>query len=507
MMGKNLFALFLIVFSASVSFAQTSPFLGELKKGGFAVGYKIFQKKDFARAARPKNDFRGKPFEGERARTINFAIWYPATVEKNAKPMIYEDYLLLSPLPTAVPDARKKQIRDGFKAAPIAAGIAAEKLDSVLAMPTEAFYNAVPVEQKFPLVVGANMSRSLAEYLASNGYVVAHVAGGRSDFFYTDALQDLEFALNELQSNSQIDFSKIGAVGFSFAGGMASLLQMKTNNIDAVVSYDGIEAWTQMRDLENLPYFRPENANVPYLRFHDSQNAAANLDFALFYDRARFMNYTQIDYKDLGHRAADGAILNHLLPNFDGANPKNSIQHHRLLGEYTLGFLDANLKKDEKAAAFLKRTPEENGYAKDFVAIKRKEALPRPPSLIESAEVIDREGIEAFLKINQELKTKQPKPFAAPVLTSLLLQYSGRNQPKIVLALANLLVETHPEISASWFNAAFNLQRTGETATAIKYFEKFLEVEKNDTATPAATKERMRRTTLETLETLKKKAS
>lgn len=504
---RAIFLSLFIFFSASASFGQTSPYWGELKKGNFAAGFKTFEKKDFARATRPKTDFRGKLFEGERARPMIFQIWYPAVIEKTAMPMLYEDYsFVFAPSPPT--EEQRKQFRMRFKTPRLAAGLAEIDLDKLLAMPTGAFYNATPVDQKFPLLIGANFSRSLAEYLASHGYVIALVSSNQAESSQINLVGNLEFGLNELQQHPNIDFSKIGATGFSFSGGTATLLQLKTNNIDAVISFDGIEAWTQARnDLANLPFFDPEAATVPYLRFHDSESAAANLDFALFYDRARFMNYTQIDYKDLGHRTAEAAILNHLIPNFDGVNPKNSLIHHRLMGEYTLNFLNAHLKKDEKAAAFLKRSPEENNFQKDFVIIRRKDALRRPPSQIESAELIDREGIESFLKINQELKTKLPKVFSSQMLTSLMLQFAGRNQPKNVSALAHLLVETYPELCTSYFNAAFNLQRIGDRETAIRYYDKFLEVEKTDAVTPSVAKDRMRQTATEALKNLKTKTT
>jgi len=54
--------------------------------------------------------------------------------------------------------------------------------------------------------------------------------------------------------------------------------------------------------------------------------------------------------------------------------------YHAWTARYTLNFLDAYLKHDAAAAAFLKKTPAENGVPKHFMATKFRPAQGASPS-------------------------------------------------------------------------------------------------------------------------------
>jgi hypothetical protein len=493
--------LFCLLGAVAGAGAQRSGFRGNLSNGNFLVGFKTFRYFDAARAARPAINYDGTAFSGERRRIVDIYLWYPGATGQKSAPMLYEDYLFAAPanLAKTLTEADKNLVRENFKRQ----NGGTENAAAVLRMPLEAVKDHPPASGKFPLIVGFSISRTLAEYLASHGYAVAVATSPTAtDNQLADYVGDLEFAVNRLAENPQIDTARIGATGFSASAGVAALFQMKTASVAAIVSFDGTEAWNQWREqLMRESFFRPEAANVAYLRFNDLEHPAADVNFSYFYDRAQFMELIRIDYRTFGHRDMENAVFERLIQ--PGAAQPDYLQYQKLLGEYTLNFFDAQLKKSREAIDFLARPVEKNGFAADFAVINRRPALRRPPLRAEITEIIESQGVGEFLKINQTLKKHLPQPFPENLLRSLLLVYNRQRRHEIATALAELLVESYPELSTTYYFAGTAFKDGQKPAPAIKYFEKFLEIEKTDTVTPAATRERLRGLVVQNLQQLK----
>src|SRR5439155_25885464 len=85
-----------------------------------------------------------------------------------------------------------------------------------------------------------------------------------------------------------------------------------------------------------------------------------------------------------------------------GARPqavRASAAVHDLYNRYTLAFLDAHLKNDAAARAFLAKSPEENGAPAGFAKIRRLAAEPAKPSPAEFFEALNEEGVDAALTV------------------------------------------------------------------------------------------------------------
>src|ERR1700737_2395223 len=191
---------------AVAAVALAAAFLwGHLEAGSYAVGFRVIDEHDSARA-----------WNGER-RPIRISIWYPAA-RAHSEPMRYGDYL----------DAndRESWIGDLTEVAPNGRDIAAKLFD----ISTAAHRDADPAPGRFPLVLyspglGArgDSNAELAEFLASHGYVVAtvpnlgpspsHLEMGNSPGDLEAHTRDVEFAWNRLQTLAFVDASKVATAG------------------------------------------------------------------------------------------------------------------------------------------------------------------------------------------------------------------------------------------------------------------------------------------------------
>lgn len=215
-------------------------------------------------------------------------LWYPARAS-TGHPMPYGDYLTLT-------QAHKRGAWDAVTEADVEAaadlprGISQHALDrpladeqwrAILERVTTARRDAVPLPGVFPLVLGglngAQSVATLAEALASHGYVVAsgpmlREAARLQRTAPLDAVElsseVLDGVFAEVVSRSFVDTSRVALVGVNFDGYTVLDVQMRSGLADAVVTLDGHEAKAGgTSTTRSLPYFDPARLRVPYLAF------------------------------------------------------------------------------------------------------------------------------------------------------------------------------------------------------------------------------------------------
>lgn len=84
-----------IIWCDTVSYAQISSLDPKLEMGPHAVGLKVIHQYDYSRTYKGKYDPAGNLEIGVCARPIQTCIWYPATREQEAIPMLYKEYVYL----------------------------------------------------------------------------------------------------------------------------------------------------------------------------------------------------------------------------------------------------------------------------------------------------------------------------------------------------------------------------------------------------------------------------
>jgi tetratricopeptide (TPR) repeat protein len=397
------------------------------KPGPDAVGLKVVEQYDFSRSYRSVTDELGKPYQGERARPLQTLIWYPAE-KTSGKPMMVGDYsdLLATETSFGRPELSPdwKQWIDGMKPT---------LKDSMWAV-----RNAPLLAGRFPVVIYAPSLSSmswenadLCEYLASHGYVVvASPDMGATSRDMTSDLgginaqaQDISFLIGYAQTLPNTEMSKIAVAGFSWGGISNLFAAARDNRIDALVALDG-----SMRYFPGLVKaatdVHPEQMTIPMLFFTQGPTSLEKLarhsiskdtegpnvlnawthgdlitvdDMALVHTEHSSMYQRNEDiWKDYpSSRKADYSRA-------DG------IVGYAWVARYTLEFLDAYLKHDTQAIAFLKKAPADVGVPPHMMTVDFRAGKGIPATLDAFRAELGRQGFDHAPAIYAVMLKDQP---------------------------------------------------------------------------------------------------
>ena len=254
----------------------------DLKFGNYGVGFKYVYLLDKNR------DWLPSPFDSSEKpktafRPLRIAIWYPAENE-NKKLMKFENYI--NPESPDKYYGKLNEVMNDYDMWSYNGMFDKDKsiIKSLLDLKTKAVFNAKERPGKYPLVVYCSgwFSRSpdnalLAEYLASNGYVVVTVPqlGTGStifDFKVTEdrlitQVKDLQFALDYAVSLGNVDNEKIAAAGFSIGGIVQLWLSQQDSRIKALVGLDGSFMFKEWAELSQKGIRETRN-NFPILSLY-----------------------------------------------------------------------------------------------------------------------------------------------------------------------------------------------------------------------------------------------
>ncbi len=404
--------------------ADTFEFKNE--PGPHAVGLKVVQQYDRSRVYKPRVSLvTGQPTSGERARPMQMLVWYPAG-RNGGKRVTFEDYLATQATEddftldtAAVQHATAGRIAERKAIFPHAA--------KVLARPMWAVKNAPEAPGKFPVVVyapsfsaTASENADLCEYLASHGYLVlassSLVANSRS---MTDDIEgveaqagDIAYLISHASNLPQADTSKIAVAGFSW-GGLANIAAAaRDDRIKALVALDGsVRYYPQLVDggKEAIRYVSPARLPVPLLYFAQRPRSIEALN-----QRGKSTSYSllnQMVYSDVlvatmhpmehANFAADGLRFT---PDaaFDEYTRDEVNAAYQWMSRYTLRFLDAYLKGDGKAAAFLANKPGANGVPPHMISLDVRRGSGSPPTRENFVAQLAARGFEhAFAAYNE----------------------------------------------------------------------------------------------------------
>ena len=386
-----------ICFGSVFAVSQTS-FQFRQKPGPYPVGLKVVDQYDRSRAfpASPKN--LSKSSVGDDARPLQTLIWYPS-LRSTGRPMTVGDYTQLADTEIHFDPPHPEQNR----------WRSLLKTSSEIAL--WAVRDAMPATGHYPVLIYAPSDSSvswenadLCEYLASHGYVIlASPSMGVSTRDMTDDLdginaqaRDISFLITYAKTLPDTDLSEVAVVSWSWGGASSLFAAARAPRIDALVSLDG-----SMRYYPGLVKMagdvHPERMTIPLLFFtRENANFLEDLD-----------KYAGPPADKVGPNVLNAWIHGDLLTvNMLGmAHPEFSSMFQRResaqrfaenqvadygrddantsytwVALYTLNFLNAYLKHDASAKAFLERTPAENGVPKHFMGITFRPAQKVSPA-------------------------------------------------------------------------------------------------------------------------------
>ncbi len=262
--------------------------------------------------------------------------------------------------------------------------------EAILALETAAVRDAKAAAGKFPLVIfgtgggtGGHVYSVLCEYLASHGYVAVALTalplkkGERWPFDASgiDAqMRDLEFVINYAYRLPFVDADKLALACWSVGGVTQALLQMRNSDVDALISLDAATGYEYGRDLLKQSIFLDfKNMKVPYLHAHGEgpvrYNVPKNFEY---YDSLSIAEAYLLTFKQLGH--ADflpcyGAVPHTILKTERSAAVTSGF---KVLCQHVLNFLNAYVREDKNALAFLHNDPESHGLSNEVVSLRAK---------------------------------------------------------------------------------------------------------------------------------------
>lgn len=463
--------------------------------GPYAVGFRLVEQYDYSRTFAPLLDVLGKPFQGERARPIQTLIWYPA--QKNgARHMTVGDYVAIGR--TEVSFGHPHGFDD-------AADYFTSGIRPTYPDPLAATRDAPLVPQRFPVVIYASSFSSsaaenadLCEYLASFGYVVIASPGmgvehdSTHDLAGADAqARDISFLIGYARMLPDADPSRLAVVGWSW-GGLSNLIAAAHDNrIQALADLDGsIRYWPGLVKAAGID---PARMAIPllYLKSQDTIEDQAHLE----------ENYSA---------AAGPSVLNHwtggdlitvqmlamIHPEFGSMVFRNrnfwdnefdhlrfgdytradGVESYGWVARYTREFLDAYLKKDEVAVAFLKSPPSKVGVPEHVLGVTFQPGGSRPFDQTAFRQEVAKAGFDHLSEVYARTKKNHPDlKISSDDLTSWAWGLMYEDHPVEGLAVAKLAADENP--SSNWVitTLAAAYLRSGDNREAISTYRKLLE--------------------------------
>lgn len=266
------------------------------KTGTYIAGFKTIQTVDKSRIYKPDTDTT----DYLHYRPLDIDIWYPA-ISKQDSALLFRDFLGLLEkranyyTASIVGNGLTQQVAQSFSE-----GFKCSDSSKVLNFKTSSFQNAKSANAKFPVVVYLSSFNSMCyenfalfEVLARNGYVVVTISSigsypGDMTMKNGDMLQqvfDAVASLKYLKNNPNIDFSKVGILGYSWGGLAGAILANQVAKVACVISFEGSEfhhygqAKQEDNDFEgikNSEDFKKLSLSMPYLRLESSPVTRSN---------------------------------------------------------------------------------------------------------------------------------------------------------------------------------------------------------------------------------------
>ena len=332
------------------------------KPVSYQAGYTTIRGIDSSRTYKPGTDSS----DYLHFRTLDLDIWYPAENSLADSIVLFKDFLGLleqranyytaSTAATGVTKQLAQSCCEGFNCS---------DPDKLLNYKTSSYRHAKPSEQSFPLVIYLASYNSMCyenialfEKLAGKGYVVLSINSigrypGDMTMKHGDMMEQVYDAISSLkflEKSPNIDFSKIGIIGYSWGGLSGTVLANKISNTACLISFDGSEFhhYGQSKDedadfdsIRRSDDFKNMSLRIPYLRLESSPgpNTAENNNVYNFSEKLAgdkiILTVDSTEHQDFCS-----------LPLFVKASGNCSSRNSFItITDLAISFLDAHLKK------------------------------------------------------------------------------------------------------------------------------------------------------------------
>jgi dienelactone hydrolase len=492
-MKKIAFLILIVSGALSLDAAAAAPSLIP-DAGPHAVGLHIVQQYDYSRVMDVQVNAFGKVLPTGPGRPIQTLVWYPAK-RSTAAPMLMADYgeASLSDVDFTFAKSAAAKQRAQWLAGP-------QKVQYASA--TLAVRDAAAASGSFPVVIYAPSfaaqafeNMDLCEYLASHGYVViASRSMGARSVMMTDDVEgvdaqaaDIAFLANYAQTLPNADISKVAAAGYSW-GGMANVFAAaRSSRIKALVSLDGSirfhpKIWSA------AGYVRPVRTAVPMLFLGARPQTVEVMErddkFGTSY--LNTMKYSDVYVSSMLPMTHEHFSAWHLRLSGDRAfgdyQRADVAQAYRSGALYVREFLDAYLKNDAEAMAFMKKSPAQNGIPPQVMAMEYRPAERVVLGEADFLQAFAKGGFRDAQSIYTKMKAAAPEfQLSPPSLNKLGYELLGAKNARGAVELFKLATYLEPQYGDAFDSEGEAYEALGDTALAIAAYEKAAAVDKRQT--------------------------
>lgn len=467
--------------------------------GPYAVGFKVVQLYDPSRTYRDGADaITGEAVPGPSERPIQTLIWYPAAAK--GRPLVYDDYLVLAGNEDrfSMDKAQASAIVQPTLREWIVNGAVPAEVTRIRAEPVQATGDATPASGAFPLIVYAASDTSpafendvLCEYLASHGYVViASPSHGAHTRYMTDGripydlentraqAADIGFLIGYAHELPYVDGSKVGVVGYSWGGMASTFAAVADSRIRVLVDLDGSVRYFP-KLLAAAPDITPDRIHVPLLFFADQEDPLAPGKDSRpnsFIARIHHADVTEIGLRKLMHDDLSADSLRFTdATEHGGATAVQRNDSYGWVARYTLAFLDAHLKDDASAKAFMAATPVVNHVPPDTLAIQYRPSQGPGASYAGFAQALAEHGFDHAIESYADYTRVHPEfHLTTDTLDPWIFSLMNLAKLKEAIELARLGTHLNPRSADAWSELGVTYEVANQPKNALESYTRAL---------------------------------
>ncbi|MBE1160911.1 dienelactone hydrolase family protein [Dyella acidiphila] len=304
---------------------------------------------------------------------------------------------------------------------------------------------------------------------------------------------DISYLIGYAQSLPDTDMSKIAVAGYSWGGLAALFAAARDNRIDALVSLDG-----------SLRYFpalvkqsgdvQPEHMALPLLAFTQGEISLE--------DEQRYFKDASQGPDVLNAWTHGDLITVHMLGlahvEFSSTNQRNEsmwklvslkndyqredgITGYALMARYTLQFLDAYLKHDASALAYLQQTPAQHGIPAHTITVNFRPAEGAPASIDTYRDALGRQGFAHAVEVYASMQKENPDfKLDETAIDDWAQRLIAEDHVPEAVALLKLNVHNHPDSDSAYRSLGEAYARQGNQSLARASYQHALEKNPHD---------------------------
>jgi len=501
-----IFLVLSVLVLTETGFGQAPPLWGEIKPGPYAVGFRTIERYDYSRTFQSAKDYFGNPVPGPTARPIQVCYWYPAEPNSGAR-MVYSEYAFPYPSEPGFFELLSQLQNRELGTLFFFHGNNQALVQDLMDLEMLAVRDAPAAPGPFPLIVYHGGERSaysqnavLCEYLASQGFVVAtvHSVGlsatnptmSQSDV--EAVTRDKEMAVAFMRELPNVDTERLGLLGYDYGGSTALLHQMRNYSVDGVATLHGRFLTSEGFDsLSANAGYVPLRMSVPWLEIRSTAGPAADMRLA---DSLRYSSRYSIGVNGIpsNYFSTYGLMAVLLRADTTRTLEQASLTQSAVYG-YLHKFFDASLNGNETSRAWLKNTPEQNGFASGLLSVSSREAEPAPPThtQAEFEGILQIYGVERAAQLVERFDLLNPAHpiMADATFTRFGYQFLQQGNVASALVVFRWGVTAYSQSANAWDSFGDACTANGDLDSALACFRKAMAVLPSDSIITAQMRE------------------